>query len=356
MSRTYVPALDGYRAIAVLAVMLFHTNLPMFALGWAGVPLFFVLSGYLITGILIDSRASVNFFRTFYGRRVLRIFPAYYLMLLLGLAYAWITHHPFSDAPWYFAYLQNFRLAERQWSADFPWPWNHTWSLAVEEQFYLVVPLLVRLMSMRWLERTIVCMVVFSILFKVILFSLHGRSISLYPQTFANLDLLCAGAWLACRSRRCDGAQLGRICAFIAGSATVAYGAAILLIPSVHAPWTSMDLRGLEWILFHTWMVAVVPMGLQLVVSQRFPKLQRLFTWKPLLYTGRISYGLYLYHAVVFALSDEAAFHFGIPWGWWAAPTKFLLTYLAAACSWWVLEEPLLRLKRYFVYQDRSLA
>src|ERR1041384_1172054 len=79
-----VPALDGLRAIAIAGVLLFHVEPRIFSIGWLGVVLFFVLSGYLITGILLDSRSRPNYFRSFYARRALRIFPAYYLLLLVS--------------------------------------------------------------------------------------------------------------------------------------------------------------------------------------------------------------------------------------------------------------------------------
>jgi peptidoglycan/LPS O-acetylase OafA/YrhL len=156
----HIPALDGLRGIAILSVMLLHfTNaiaaLPgsptsaarsVFGWGWTGVDLFFVLSGFLITGILLDSKGHPLYFRSFYARRALRIFPLYYAALFLFFVvpraipsvpatYSFAWH----DQRWFWFYLGNFHPLgpdAKQFIGQF-------WSLAIEEQFYLVWPLLI---------------------------------------------------------------------------------------------------------------------------------------------------------------------------------------------------------------------
>ncbi len=146
ISKVHFPALDTLRGVAIV-VVLFH-NLSIFAgsggkvdklwnlfveAGWVGVQLFFVLSGFLITGILVDDKEKPKALRVFYVRRFLRIFPLYYLLLLVY--FVWLPR-PFSESIWYFVYLSN-------------WSWlfygglpglGHVWSLAVEEQFYTLWP------------------------------------------------------------------------------------------------------------------------------------------------------------------------------------------------------------------------
>jgi len=156
MSRRHVPALDGYRGMAVLMVFAYHfvggsrtALLPVRAVGllsramWMGVDLFFVLSGFLITGNLWDSRGSEHWYRNFYGRRALRTFPLYYLALTLVLIAAAVAgtfsealHRIWSPA----LFLTNIpgvpsRVLDDSGS---PLPVRHFWSLAVEEQFYLL--------------------------------------------------------------------------------------------------------------------------------------------------------------------------------------------------------------------------
>jgi peptidoglycan/LPS O-acetylase OafA/YrhL len=150
--RSYYPALDGLRGVAILLVVFYHNFnfIPIFNYGWLGVDLFFVLSGFLITDILLGTMNTRNYFRNFYARRVLRIFPLYYLSLLLFL----VILPLFSKFPldvsyyqhnqwWFWTYLQN-------WTLIFHYDGkatalNHFWSLAVEEQYYLVWPFIILL-------------------------------------------------------------------------------------------------------------------------------------------------------------------------------------------------------------------
>ncbi len=152
-----VPALDGLRGLAILAVVEFHfaeglTNASrpesaiynVFRTGWLGVDLFFVLSGFLITGILSNSKGTPGYFRNFYWRRALRIFPPYYAFLFVfGVLYPLARHRPL-DAPWWhWTYLTNVAIA-----AGLPVnSCSHFWSLAIEEQFYLLWPLLIYMLS-----------------------------------------------------------------------------------------------------------------------------------------------------------------------------------------------------------------
>lgn len=155
LSARRIPELDGVRGLAILLVLAVHFGLtsnppePLYSLlrlGWSGVDLFFVLSGFLITGILLDTAASPNYFRAFYARRALRIFPLYYVYIaafffaVLPLAHAFQRPVPPGPAQgWYWLYLSNWRSAL---GPDYAFL-SHLWSLSIEEQFYLVWPPLV---------------------------------------------------------------------------------------------------------------------------------------------------------------------------------------------------------------------
>src|SRR5208282_2425862 len=158
LSQRKLVALDGVRGLAIVAVMLTHISIQQvplhpllrgtLALGWSGVDLFFVLSGFLITGILLDTRQCPNYFRSFYARRVLRIFPLYYGFLTFALlVFPYIVSPDFMPAPshrWlYVCYVANW-LPHAQWHVL-----SHFWSLCVEEQFYFIWPLLILLVSPR---------------------------------------------------------------------------------------------------------------------------------------------------------------------------------------------------------------
>ena len=145
----HLPGLDGLRAIAIGTVFGFHLGLPGMSLGWVGVQLFFVISGFLITGILLRSRERPFYFRNFYVRRTLRIFPIYYVLIALyfvtaGVQGDWAT---VKLLPYYLTYTQSYpQLATRYVCAPML---GHTWTLAIEEQFYLLWPLAIYLVRGR---------------------------------------------------------------------------------------------------------------------------------------------------------------------------------------------------------------
>lgn len=197
-----MPALDGIRGIAILLVMTIHYfNDPQPGLdnlvhkvtdgGWMGVDLFFVLSGFLITGILLDANGGAHYFISFYGRRALRIFPLYYLYLVLlwavfGIATTWP----------YWTYLLNIQIAiNGQWPA-IPYV-AHLWSLAIEEQFYLLWPLVVLLCSRRTLMRLCLAIVALSPMLRawVLHAGVASRAVSVLTPT--RVEGLLAGALLA---------------------------------------------------------------------------------------------------------------------------------------------------------------
>ena len=171
----HLPRLDGLRALAVFAVILFHAE--YFHAGWIGVQVFFVLSGFLITRILVAAKCNVaigsrrtarEFFCRFYWRRTLRIFPLYFFFLLILAAVFLFTLWParFPEAsPWLFSYTFNFaRLAP-----DWPYTpaFGHLWSLAVEEQFYLLWPAAVWFLTAQKLRRLIIAMIVLAPLLRL---------------------------------------------------------------------------------------------------------------------------------------------------------------------------------------------
>ncbi len=181
----HVPVLDGLRGLAILLVLLHHfANVyapsawtrnawhRVVGSGWCGVDLFFVLSGFLITGILHDARRGPGYFRNFYMRRVLRIFPLYYgVLAALFLAYPLLagSHQRFAalaeHQPWLWLYAQNFKVIL---SGDWvPCGMNHFWSLAVEEQFYLFWPFVVFACRRRTLLHVSVALVVLALAVRI---------------------------------------------------------------------------------------------------------------------------------------------------------------------------------------------
>lgn len=219
-ARQHMPALDGWRGLAVLVVVLHNSSflwnyqhtvpdllvINLFATGWVGVTLFFVLSGFLITGILLDTRDSPRYFRDFYLRRTFRIFPLYYVVLLIaftvvapllgGTAWAASAHR---DQAWYWAYIANW-LPHGRGIAGL----SHFWSLGVEEQFYLVWPMLLLVTGGRWFPRVAVAIFVCAFFFRWWFLSAGGSPGWLYESTFARCDALALGALLAYAARSPD--------------------------------------------------------------------------------------------------------------------------------------------------------
>src|SRR5271154_2210627 len=334
--------LDAVRGLAVLAVFLHNTDIyPSLHLGliasngWMGVDLFFVLSGFLITEILIATKKSEDYFKNFYARRCLRIWPLYYSAILF--MFVVVPSLRPSDAntvfsarssPWwaYPLFLQNFLV---------PIPTNATgllavtWSLAVEEQFYLVWPLVVRFRSEAQLRKIALGVICISPLLRYYL-SLHG--INIYSNTFCRLDGLMAGALLA---------LIVRSSSFVPSRfVTKAW---ITLFVSASLALT-IDTLHVRWIVFSLVAMASVSfVYLALFSKERW--LQAILTNRFLVYTGTISYGIYLLEKI--PVDAIKTFHLD-GHEFLALPIAAAATYALAALSWNLLEKPFLRLKRLF--------
>src|SRR5579884_1024639 len=215
-----LPGLDALRGVAILVVMLHHSvqivPLPRLqnvaAAGWLGVDLFFVLSGFLITGILLDARDDRRYFRNFYMRRVLRIFPLYYgvlaanLLLVLTLPH---LHRFLHLHAWLWTYTTNIKIAIAN---EYPFAigrmrLDHFWTLAVEEHFYLLWPLLVWALNRRALAVVCCLILVASPLLRWAI-STPGHMVAPYVLTPCRMDSLAAGALGAILARRVGMARL----------------------------------------------------------------------------------------------------------------------------------------------------
>ena len=334
-----MPQLDAVRGLAVLAVLVHNTDKDLYTgfvarNGWMGVDLFFVLSGFLITGILLDTKNSEGYFRNFYARRCLRIWPLYYCTLLFMFLVVPLVRpseahqifEPRSMPAWsYFVYLQNFFVPVITRATG---PLGVTWSLAVEEQFYLVWPLVVRFCSSKTLRRIAVAIICLD---PVLRFVLVHRGFNVYPNTFCRLDGLMWGALLALlfRSeafRREKHTSLAWVALVIASPLAIAMADRVL--------WAVYSFTALASVSFVYLALASTNKWLQSVLSNRF-----------LIYSGVISYGIYLLEKIP---SDAVkSFHLN------THPVVVLTvtaatTYMMATLSWNLLEKPALRLKRHF--------
>jgi len=208
----FMPQLDGLRAFAVSAVLVHHlldvSILPEapFALSWGllGVRLFFVLSGFLITGLLLSGRDAVevrsvsrlHVLKQFYVRRALRIFPLYYLVIVLAMAFGDADAR--AQLPWLATYTYNFWISALGW---FPAHFSHFWSLCVEEQFYLVWPLVVLFAPRSRLFGIALTMCALGPIYRLVAWNLAFGEVAFYTLTPSSLDSLGMGAMLAIASR-----------------------------------------------------------------------------------------------------------------------------------------------------------
>jgi peptidoglycan/LPS O-acetylase OafA/YrhL len=338
--------------------------------GWCGVDLFFVLSGYLITGILWDARNSEGYFRNFYARRTLRIFPLYYAVVFFALVVlpnlpagvvppekvVSLGRLEASDEIWYWLYLSNFSIAAAG-------AWRHgildiSWSLAIEEQFYLVWPAVVFLLSRTALLRLCLAMIVGALALRVGLALADTIWISAYVLTPARMDVLAVGAFVALASR-----GPGGIDGLRPGSRAFGLGAGLLL-----AAWFlwagSLNVRDPLVRTFGFTLVALAFGGLlvEVLCVRSGSALHRFFTHRALRELGKYSYALYLFHLPLRALLRDTVYgsdDFPIVLGsqvpgqllFYAAASS--LAFAAAFASWNLYEKRFLALKRYFPTRRR---
>ena len=344
--------LDGLRGLAVLSVVLAHYfgevnhRIFVFDLGWLGVDLFFVLSGFLIGGILIDNRGSATFFSTFYIRRALRIFPIYYLVLILALAFSdtagghsWADPH--FPAVVYATYAQNIMSALSGLDGK---SFQPLWTLAVEEQFYLLAPFFIYFCPPRFLSKIIVAMIFAAPALRALLL----LSLS-YPQNVG------AEMFLPCRW---DALLLGVLAAFaqrhsvsvVMQCAPVLQGIALFCIFStpillILSSFLFVTLGLTTMSIFFAIFIVLIVNGAE--EGKRFRA-----GW--LRYFGKISYCLYLIHEPV-----ANAMHgliLGSPPDIGAAQqiavtfAALAVSIVVASLSWAYLEGPLLGLGKRWHY------
>jgi peptidoglycan/LPS O-acetylase OafA/YrhL len=383
---TRIPELDGLRGCAILLVLLYHyifggfalddksflaTSVHfIFSLGWSGVDLFFVLSGFLIGGILIDQRISENYFKTFYIRRICRIFPLYFLWLTLFILLFFLISHRFHQE-WFVQLfdqqgiphwscvllLQNFHIAK---SGLFGSTWlGATWSLAIEEQFYLLMPLIIWLIPVRKLPHLLVLLILLVPLFRIFFYLYH-------PNIFQFVLLPC----------RADALLLGVLCAFLLRNeptrnwleanqprlfqmfailalgvtylASITQGKDIFYIANLF----EMTSWGYTWLAsFYACLLLIIVTAKNgmLVGIMRLPRLRNL---------GIIAYGVYLIHMVINAVAHGLVGKEPII----NNLSDGLMTFVAliaslflATLSWHFFEKPLIKWGHSFSYNDKNI-
>lgn len=357
--------LDGLRALAVAVVILFHwtPEVKQLGLGGLGVQLFFVLSGYLITGILADARAKAEavgagksqIIRSFYARRFLRIFPLYYLVLALAALLG--SGNILQYLPWHLTYLTNVAIfLDQSWIGEA----SHLWSLAVEEQFYLLWPFVLLFTPKRYLTATIVGFILMAPLFKLccMLLGVGGSRLGVLP--ISSFHYLGAGALLAVTERsnsfrnseRWRNAYATRL--KLAGIAGLLVFALLQLVPQLQK------------------LSPLVPLMQEFATIALFSSLTvgaaygfkgmggRLLAAKPMVYIGQISYSLYLLHNFVPYFVNRLLRYLHIDAHSALGTSGLLLLYTGvlfalSIISWHLLESKLNRYKGRFPYVSATV-
>ncbi|HEX3693875.1 MAG TPA: acyltransferase [Polyangia bacterium] len=309
-----IPALDGLRGVAILLVLLHQFNVldphagltarlqtAMVEPGWIGVQLFFVLSGFLITGILLDAKGAPNFFRRFYRRRVQRIFPLYYLVLAATFfllpwaapaiaARTGVGHHHL----WYWFYLQNWPGLGGD--ADLL---GHTWSLAVEEQYYLVWPLAVWALSERRLGRLCWGVAAGAFLLRVAMRAASVAPEVVYSFTLARADALAMGGLVALALRRAEWrAAIERRLPRATAWTLAALALASRIFARKQLVTQTIGYSVLAWAgaLLIAWVVLNSSRSAGGPATAVGRRLRRMLDFPALRAIGRVSYGMYLFH------------------------------------------------------------
>jgi len=369
-----IPGLDGLRAVAFLLVYALHTD--YVRMGWVGVQFFFVLSGFLITGILLDMKKSLpprEYFFKFYGRRFLRIFPLYYFYLLLMAAVAtWlisIAYRPnymkiyLDQARYAYFYVYDFFFATD--ALQLSHFLDHFWSLSVEEQFYIFWPLLILLVPEKALKKLFLSFILLGPLFRLALFFVHGAgglsflndevSIAVYPLPFSHIDAFAFGAYL---SRYSIPKARGQFFLLLAVLPVIGYASQYIATGDIGRlsafgfPHLLSDAYKFIW--GYSLLNYFFAVTIQAVARDRL--FVRFLDWAPMQYLGKISYGLYVYHLPVIWFASRVR-DLGLPEPVAKAVTAliaFVITLLVASASYYLMERPLLNLKDRFFSLKRS--
>ena len=371
---THYPALDGLRGLAVLGTLMLHYEVRAWPYrtgiffptwlaishGWLGVEGFFVLSGFLITGILYDAKGGSHYWRNYYVRRTLRIFPLYYLALTLifvvlprvGGAAVGAPAVPGATQLWFWTYTQNILIALRGYGAS-PRFAPHFWTLSVEEQFYLLWPIAVFLLDRRQLLRVALAGVVLSTGLRIAAFAMTGDYVHGWMLTPARLDGLAFGAFCAVLIRGHMALTDYRAPARRLAMALLA----TVLVMEVWRHRVSPDDAVIGTIGLTIWSALMACVVMLAVASKPRDIAPRLMSFRPLRVIGKYSYGMYVWHYMIFVALQargftpdglERYFH-----STWRAHAAFLIvnggaTFIAAYASWHLFEKHFLKLKEHF--------
>lgn len=375
----HIPELDGLRGLAVLLVMVFHFStdiephsfagwalLELCSVGWIGVDLFFVLSGYLITGILLKTKGTPHFFLNFYARRTMRIFPLYYgVLFIIFILFPWLKIHPqhsqfTNEQAWFWLYGTNLLISLKGTSATISSSLilTHFWTLAVEEHFYLLWPAIVRLIDpRRLLPIGLILVIVCAAARATMSYGAEQPTIS-YCLTPFRVDSLAMGALIAAylHSIRPTVVSIRRLAV-----GTITVTAPFLLALFFMRGWRLHPHDPLVQVIGYPLLAGMFAACIILAIVAKRDSLWRIVLQMRILTAlGKYSYGIYIFHLLIpfkqyfpaeqlFRATGSgvigALLYISILSG-----TSFLMAYI----SWHCYEIHFIRLKRFFEYRGKS--
>lgn len=364
----HIPALDGLRALAILLVIPHNTFMfgaiygwliPFAWLanaGWVGVQLFFVLSGFLITRNLLDSRGSDNYYSAFFGRRILRIFPLYFLVLIFFLLLLPLLVHlspnilgSYSNQLWLWLFLSNWVAPYGHEVYWFP----HFWSLAVEEQFYFIWPAVIALTPTRRMVAVCTALMAAALVIRMVLLKTGTQPEAIYMFTVCRMDALACGALVAIL------AGMSGLMDFVRRHAT-AWLVAALVLMAAGVPLTDSYSDLNPGSLSEGQSILALGMGIVVLVMaagsrNRIPAaVDAVLRLAPLRSVGKVSYAMYIFHLPI-ATGIIAPYvlpglkRLGPGFAVWYGLVNIVCSYVLALVSWHLLEKHFLRAKRFFI-------
>jgi len=345
-----MPHLDGLRALAILGILFEHFGMilpPLLRCGPLSVRFFFVLSGYFITLSLWKLQAEVIETRggtflpicRFYLRRLFRIGPPFYLALTVGALFG--VEEVRTNFFWLATFQANNYIA---WLGYWPNSISHFWSLAVQEQFYLLWPILVLTLPRRWFLPTMAVFIVFGLVFRFFCIATEASTLTRWITIFGCVDSFAVGAFIAYLQR----ARLLERMRFLSPTILfamplVAFGCFFLGRALMTLPEDNLFLALTETVdaVFLAWALSAALIG----GTGRYI---RLLSWSPLVYLGRISYGVYVYHVFVIILVSPLLIRYGVTethFAFLRIGIFLMLTVAIASLSWHCVEQPFLAWK-----------
>lgn len=368
-------SLDGLRGLAILLVIVFKfandALTPQSGIaerlllyvpisGWSGVDLFFVLSGFLITGILLDAKHQTcrRYFQDFYIKRVFRILPLYYLLCFMFFVVMPLLSRgeirPLSTAAWYWLHLSNFFQAAGG-SAGFL---SVSWSLAVEEQFYLVWPLVVWYLKPRTLARLCIAAIFAAFATRCALAFSGVHAVAIYQLTPCRIDCLAVGAWIAIGARTPEAKNLVRWANWaLLVSATGLFGVIMPALVMTNDMLTGLTFHN-PWVFTLGMTLNAVFFGfllIRLLASGKETLMHRVFMNRILRDFGKYSYCMYLTHMLIInyfhlKLQPMLEHHFGLRAALFCGLIITCVSvYIIGALSWRFFEAPMIAMRERFI-------